>query len=66
MRYLLILAALSACATPPDPDAPRPEQLRVFRHTCDQWGVKSVTIGATEAGVSTLKWDNELICGKPA
>jgi hypothetical protein len=62
MKLLLLLLALSGCATP---EPPKAGTLNVLDAECDALGVKSVRILATGAAVATISWDNVSVCGEP-
>ena len=56
-------ALLASCASAPEAPA---GEIHILGHTCDQWGVASVTVIATGETIATLRWSNEAVCGVPS
>jgi hypothetical protein len=59
---LVGLLAVAGCAAAPEPKG----EIKILGHTCDQWGVASMTVVSTGPTVATMRWSNEGVCGTPS
>ena len=69
----LMLALLSACASPPAEPVPAPADepsratLEVIGHHCDGGqGIDGLAVHVDKPGVAVIRWSNKNVCGDPS